>query len=79
MANEKAQASRTRRSLEEAIAYQQAKLRTLQTKRQDQQRRERERNQRAVMQLIQAEGLDRIPAQKWKIALSEIKGLLTGE
>lgn len=66
------------RNLEEEIAAQRAKLKALEDRQKDQQRKERERNQKAVMEIIKAEKLDTATAEQWANALPAIKTALFG-
>lgn len=81
MAEEKStgKPARKARTLEEEIARAEAKLRKLQELHREQQRKERERNQKAVLEIIKGERLDLIPADKWRDALPKIRALLIAE
>ncbi|WP_459203497.1 hypothetical protein ACQVRV_00130 (plasmid) [Ralstonia pseudosolanacearum] len=64
------------RSLDEEIARASEKLQALQDRKRQQDKREREKNQKAVLELIKAERLDAVSAEEWKAALPKIKALL---
>lgn len=64
------------RTLDEEIAAQKDKLKKLEDKQRDQQRKEREKNQRAVMELIKAEKLDTVSSDQWRTAMPAIKAAL---
>ena len=67
---------RKARTLEEEIAAQRDKLRKLEERQREQQRKERERNTKAVLELIRTEKLDTVPAEQWKAAMPTIKAAL---
>jgi hypothetical protein len=58
------------KTLDEEIAAQREKLRKLE---------EREKNQKAVMELIKTERLDAVPSELWREAMPKIKALLVVE
>lgn len=66
------------RNIEEEIAAQRAKLKALEDRQKEQQRKERERNQKAVLEIIKAEKLDTASAEQWASALPTIKAALFG-
>ena len=68
--------SRKAKTLGEEIAAQREKLRKLGKQQREQQRKERERNQKAVMELIKTERLDTIPSNLWREAMPKIRALL---
>ena len=63
-------------SIEDEIAKATEKLRKLQEKQKDMQKRERERCQKAVFDFIKTEKLDGISVDVWTAALPDIKRLL---
>ena len=67
---------RKARTLEEEIAAQREKLKKLEDRQREQQRKERERNQKAVLELIKAEKLDAVSAEQWRSAMPAIKSAL---
>ena len=69
-------AGRPSRSLDEEIAAAAAKLQALRDKKRDEERRERERNQKAILALIKDEGLDAVSVDAWKAALPKLRKLL---
>lgn len=68
--------SRKQRALEDEIAKAAAKLKKLQDEQREQQRRARERDQKALLELLRTEGLDGIPVERWKKNLNAIKAAL---
>lgn len=74
-----AKAGRPSRSLDEEIAATEARLKTLRDKKREDERREREKNHKAILAIIKEEGLDDVSAAKWKKALPGIKKLLAPE
>ncbi|WP_156443859.1 hypothetical protein [Burkholderia savannae] len=78
MANENAAAKPARqgRSLEDEITKARDKLRRLEEQHREQQRKDREKNAKAVLELLKSEKLDIIPAELWKNALPKIRALL---
>lgn len=70
---------RKAKTLDEEIAAQRDKLRKLEERQRDQQRKEREKNQKAVMELIKTERLDAVPSDLWREAMPKIKALLIVE
>ena len=65
--------ARKPRSIEDEIARAAAKLKKLQDQQREMIRRDRERNHKAVLELLRAEGLDEIPAEQWKERLDAVK------
>ena len=65
-----------RSSLERAISAQREKLQKLEEQFREEQRLERERNVKAVFDLIKKEKLDQVNASQWKIALPSIRSAL---
>ncbi|KVV25078.1 hypothetical protein WK78_03010 [Burkholderia cepacia] len=78
MANENAATKPVRqvRSLEDEITKARDKLRRLEEQHREQQRKEREKNAKAVLELLKSEKLDIVPAELWKDALPKIRALL---
>ncbi|MFA8329292.1 hypothetical protein [Burkholderia ubonensis] len=68
--------ARKPRSLEEEIVKAAARLKRLQDEQREQIRKDRERNQKAVLELLRSEGLDEIPAGRWKEKIDAIKRAL---
>ncbi|MDI9695395.1 hypothetical protein QM312_05635 [Burkholderia cenocepacia] len=68
--------TRKPRSIEDEIARAAAKLKKLQDEQRERLRKDRERNQKAVLELLRAEGLDEIPAEQWKERLEAVKAAL---
>ncbi|WGS45764.1 hypothetical protein LFL97_23950 [Burkholderia sp. JSH-S8] len=68
--------SRKPRSLDDEIAKAAAKLKRLQDEQREQIRKDRERNQKAVLELLRSEGLDEIPAARWKEKIDALKRAL---
>lgn len=64
------------RSLEEEITVQRDKLKKLEERQRENQRKDRERNTKAVLELIRVEKLDLVSAENWKSALPTIKEAL---
>ena len=64
------------RTLDEEIAAQREKLKKLEDKQREIQRKDREKNQKAVLELIKAEKLDTISADQWRAAMPAIKAAL---
>lgn len=75
MSESKSPASGARkvRTLEEEITAQREKLKKLEERQRDQQRKDRERNTKAVVELIKQEKLDMVTAEQWKDAMPAIK------
>ena len=69
-------AGRPSRSLDEEIAAVAARLQALRDKKKEEERRERERNQKAILALIKDEGLDAVSAEAWKAAVPKLRKLL---
>ena len=66
-------------SLEEEIAAQEEKLRRLREKKRREDAARLERNRKAILELIRAERLDTVDAEKWRAALPAIKRVLSEE
>lgn len=69
-------AGRPSRSLDEEIAVVAAKLQALRDRKKEEERRERERNQKAILTLIKDESLDAVSVEAWKAALPKLRKLL---
>ena len=67
---------RPSRSLDEEISVAEAKLKALRDRRREEERKERERNLKAVLALIKDEGLDGVSVDLWKLAVPKLRGLL---
>jgi hypothetical protein len=70
---------RKKKSLEEEIALQREKLRRLEDKHREHQRKWREKNQKSVLDLIRSEKLDVVDIEKWQEILPNLKTLLSAE
>ena len=70
---------RKKKSLEEEIALQREKLKHLEDKHREQQRKWREKNQKSVLELIRSEKLDVVEIEKWQEILPNLKSLLASE
>ena len=70
---------RPSRSLEEEIAATEQRLLQLRTRKRDEDKRELEKNQKAILALIKSAGLDSIPAEKWQAVLPKLTELLSGK
>lgn len=64
------------RTLEQEIALQRDKLKRLEDRQREQQRKDREKNQKAVLELIRAEKLDTVSATQWRNAMPAIRAAL---
>lgn len=67
---------RKAKTLEDEIALAREKLKRLEEKQREQQKKWREKNQKAVFELIRSEKLDLIEVEKWKSALPQLKSIL---
>lgn len=67
---------RKAKTLEDEIAIAREKLKRLEEKQREQQKKWREKNQKAVFELIRSEKLDLVEAEKWKSSLPQIKSIL---
>ncbi len=65
--------ARAPKSLDEEIERTAAKLKRLQEQRRTKERQEVERNERAIFDLLKAEKLNVVPAEKWKAGLTGIR------
>lgn len=70
---------RKKKSLEEEIALQREKLKLLEDKKREQERKWREKNQKSVLELIRSEKLDLVEIDKWQQILPNLKTLLASE
>lgn len=66
-------------TIEEEIVKATERLKALQEKKRLADKRERERNHRAVLDFLAKEKLDHVPAEKWLSALPQLKVLLLTE
>ncbi|KML57057.1 hypothetical protein VL15_15175 [Burkholderia cepacia] len=73
MSTESGKTVRKTRSIEDEIARTAAKLKRLQEEQREKIRKDRERNQKEVLDLLRAEGLDAVPAEQWKARLDAVK------
>lgn len=69
-------AGRPSRTLDEEIAAAAEKLETLRLRKRELDRAARERNQKAIVALIRAEGLDEVAADVWKAAMPRLRDAL---
>lgn len=67
---------RPSRTIDEEIAATETRLRQLREKKRDDERKELERNQRAIMAVLREADLDHVPATAWKSAIPAIGKLL---
>lgn len=67
---------RNSRSLEEKIAAATDNLRKLQDRQKKLNKKEHEKNQKTVIELIKSERLDVVPANHWKKVMPKIRELL---
>ncbi|MGN3967617.1 hypothetical protein ACS0ZG_38285 [Burkholderia gladioli] len=65
--------ARAPKSLDEEIERATAKLKRLQEQKRTKERQEVERNERAIFDLLKAEKLNVVPAEKWKAGLTGIR------
>lgn len=70
---------RPARSLSDEIAAVEQKLAALKAKQREDERRELERNQKAIYGLLKRDGLDSISAEKWTEVLPKLRELLRSE
>ncbi|WP_334016332.1 hypothetical protein [Burkholderia gladioli] len=68
--------ARAPKSLDEEIERAAARLKRLQEQKRTKERQEVERNERAIAELLKAEKLNVVPAEKWKAALAGIRRAL---
>ncbi|WP_186034035.1 hypothetical protein [Burkholderia gladioli] len=68
--------ARAPKSLDEEIERTTAKLKRLQEQKRTKERQEVERNERAIFDLLKAEKLNVVPAEKWKAGLAGIRRAL---
>ena len=64
------------KTLDDEIAALQEKLTRLQAQKREKERKELERNQKAIAAFLHAEKLDTIPIEKWTTALPALRKLL---
>jgi len=64
------------KTLDDEIAALQEKLARLQVQKREKERKELERNQKAIAAFLHAEKLDTIPVEKWTAALPALRRLL---
>lgn len=77
MSEQSEKAARKPRSIEDEITKAAAKLKRLQDELREKVRKDRERNQKEVLELLRSEGLDEIPAEQWKVRLAAVKAALS--
>ncbi|MBW5288136.1 hypothetical protein [Burkholderia gladioli] len=68
--------ARAPKSLDDEIEKTTAKLKRLQEQKRTKERQEVERNERAIFDLLKAEKLNVVPAEKWKTGLAGIRRAL---
>ncbi|WP_186035663.1 hypothetical protein [Burkholderia gladioli] len=68
--------ARAPKSLDEEIERAAARLKRLQEQKRTKERHEVERNERAIVELLKAEKLNVVPAEKWKAGLAGIRRAL---
>ncbi|WP_186087327.1 hypothetical protein [Burkholderia gladioli] len=68
--------ARAPKSLDEEIERAAARLKRLQEQKRTKERQEVERNERAIVDLLKAEKLNVVPAEKWKAGLAGIRRAL---
>lgn len=76
MSEQSEKAARKPRSIEDEITKAAAKLKRLQDELREKVRKDRERNQKEVLELLRSEGLDEISAEQWKVRLEAVKTAL---
>jgi hypothetical protein len=69
---------RKAKTLEDEIATAREKLKLLEEKQREQKKKWRDKNQKAVLELIRSEKLDLVDFEKWKATLPQLKSLLMG-
>lgn len=67
---------RKAKTLEDEIAIAREKLKRLEEKQREQQRKWREKNQKSIFELIRSEKLDIIDVHKWQSKINRIKEVL---
>jgi hypothetical protein len=70
---------RPSRTVDEEIAVTLERLEALKAKKREEEKRERARNQAAILAIIKAEGLDEVPAEQWKSAVEKLRALLKAD
>lgn len=70
---------RKAKTLEDEIAIAREKLKRLEEKQREQQRKWREKNQKSIFELIRSEKLDLVEVGMWQERLPKLKSLLTCE
>lgn len=71
-------AERKGRDLDDEIVKAETKLKKLREQRAEQVRKNRERNQKAIMELLRAEALDDVSAEQWKVRIAAVRVALEG-
>lgn len=66
------------RDLDDEISKAETKLKKLREQRAEQVRKNRERNQKAIMELLRAEALDDVSAEQWKVRIAAVRVALEG-
>lgn len=67
------------KSLDEEIAAAQERLNKLQAQKREKERKDLERNQKAIAAFLRAEKLDMVPIEKWTEALPALRRVLKAE
>lgn len=75
-ADKPAKAGRPARTLEQEIEAQREKLNKLVARQKEQAQREREKNLRAIVELVKGERLDAVSVERWREALPALKQAL---
>ena len=66
------------RDLDDEISKAETKLKKLREQRAEQVRKNRERNQKAIMELLRGEALDDVSAEQWKMRIAAVRVALEG-
>ena len=64
------------KTIQDEISSTKEKLRKLEDRQKEQVKKERDRNQRAVLDIIKAEKLDVVSPEKWQEAMPKIRAIL---
>jgi Spy/CpxP family protein refolding chaperone len=67
------------KTIDDEISAQREKLKKLEERKRDQERKEKEKNTKAVAELIKTEKLDSVSSEMWKAAMPAIKAALKME
>lgn len=69
-------ATRAKKTLEDELAAAREKVKRLEEKQRDQQKKWREKNQKSIFDLIRSEKLDMIDIEQWESKIDRIKEVL---